>query len=411
MVRKKTRAISFFYFLVGCVFFYSGADAAAQQNGVTLYGIIDLGIQYDRASQNALPGPLATNALNQSFFGMSNGVQSGSRWGLRGRETLAAGIAVDFVLESGFNPAQGTSSQGGRLFGRQSTMGISLRDVGRLDIGRQINLASNYFLTIDPFAEGFGQANIGTSFGSANTTRLSNMLLLQATPLTGLTVGAGYSFATGLTGIYAGSQYCLVTQSCPESAEGYNFNPNQNMRALTLGAQYKRGPLDLALAYDIFYGEASKQEGNVGPSSWLIGGAYDFNVLKLSLALGRSMNGFINGQSSGTGAAGPSGLVTPSGTAGGVLFLPGAQSSSYMVGLTVPLSSQTTVLASWQMLQPQGLLAGDPLFQAQQIYSAALTQQLSPRTNIYTFVSYAQNYAMVSSAESFVLGLGIRHQF
>jgi len=396
--------------LASCALVAISSGVAAQQSGVTLYGILDLGIEYDRVRQQPTSGALPLQRLNQSFFGMSNGVQSGSRWGLRGVESLGGGVAFDFVLEGGFNPAQGTASQGGRLFGRQSTIGVSMRDVGQLDMGRQINLASNYFLSIDPFGEGFGQANIGASFGSTNTTRYDNSLILQVIPVQGLTLGAGYSFSTNMSAIYAGGASCITIQTCTVQTGGYNFIPDHNMRALTLGAQYRRGPLHIAIAYDKLYGDASQQDSQEAPSGWVLGGSYDFRVVKLSLAFGRSINGFANGQSSGTGAT-TSGLPVPSGIAGGVLFLPGAQSSSYMVGVTAPLAAQTTLLASWQMLQPQGILSGNAQFNAQQIYSAALTQQLSARTNVYTYVSYGQNYAMVNTAESFVLGLGVRHKF
>jgi len=94
-----------------------------------------------------------------------------------------------------------------------------------------------------------------------------------------------------------------------------------------------------------------------------------------------------------------------------VLFLPGAQASSYMVGLSAPLSGQTTLLASWQMMQPQGFLSGNQEYRTQQIYSAALTQQLSPRTNVYAYTSYGKNFGIVNFAESFIMGVGIRHKF
>ena len=384
---------------------------AAQQNGVTLYGIIDLGLEFDHVRQYAFSGGLPQGALNQKFLGMSNGVQSGSRFGLRGNEDLGGGFAVNFVLENGFNPAQGTLGQGGLLFGRQSTVGMTLRQTGSIDFGRQINLASNYFLSIDPFQEGFGQANIGSSFGSTNTSRLGNMVLLQAMPVTGLTVGAGYSFATGISAIYAGDLACINTQSCPTSSGGYNFNSSQNMRALTLGVQYKRGPLDLAAGFDRLYGDPSLQVSGPNPSIWVLGGAYDFKVVKLSLALGQSLDGFGNGQTQGTGATSSSVLTTTSWTPGAVLFLPGARATSYLFGVTAPLTSQVTLLASWQMMQPQGILTSDAQFKAQQILSAALTQQLSARTNLYTYISYGQNFGMINTAESFVFGVGMRHQF
>ncbi len=387
------------------------SGAAAQQNGVTLYGIIDLGLEFDHVRQYAFSGGVPQGALNETFFGVTNGVQSGSRFGLRGNEDLGGGLGVNFVLENGFNSAQGTLAQGGRLFGRQSTVGMTLRQAGRVDFGLQTNLASNYFLSIDPFQEGFGQANIGSSFGSTNTTRYSNMLLLQATPLTGLTVGAGYSFATALPAIYAGEQGCISTQSCPVIPGGYNFISSQNLRALTLGVQYTRGPLDLVASYDKLYGDASEQNSGANPSFWVLGGSYDFKVVNLSFALGMAIDGFGNGQSQGTGATASSGLITTSWTPGGVLFLPGARATSYLVGVTAPLTSQTALLASWQMMQPQGILASDAQFKTQQIYSAALTQQLSARTNLYTYISYGQNFAMINTAESFVFGVGMRHQF
>jgi GBP family porin len=388
-----------------------GTGAAAQQNGVTLYGIIDLGIEYDRVRQEAFSGGLPQGPLNQSFLGITNGVQSGSRFGLRGTEDLGGGLGVNFVLEGGFNPANGTSAQGGRLFGRQSTLGMTLRDVGRLDIGRQINLASNYFLSIDPFQEGFGQANIGSSFGSTNTSRYGNMLLLQVTPVSGLTLGAGYSFSTGLSAIYAGEQGCISTFSCPATSGGYNFIANQNMRAITLGAQFNRGPLDLVLTYDKLYGDASLQTSSASPSFWVLGGAYDFKMLKLSLAVGQAIDGFANGQAQGTGATAANVLISASWTPGAALFLPGVRANSYFVGVTAPLSSQFTLLASWQMMQPQGIMTSDPQFNTQQILSAALTQQLSVRTNLYMYGSYGKNFAMIETAESFVFGVGIRHQF
>jgi len=292
--------------------FSSVSIAAAQQSGVTLYGILDLGITYETVRRDVSESTPNQSPLNQTLFGISNGVQSGSRWGLKGRESLGQGVSVDFVLEGGFNPAQGVSSQGGRLFGRQSTLGLAMQDVGRFDIGRQINLASNYLLNIDPFAEGFGQANIGASFGSANTTRYGNLVLLQAKPIEGLTLGAGYSFATQLSAIYTQGQSCVATQSCSAQAGTYNFSSSQNLRALTLGAHYKSGPTEAAFVYDKLYGDPSQTDGGTGPSAWILGGAYDFNLVRLSLAIGRTSNGFFSGQSSGTGSVSPSGLATTS---------------------------------------------------------------------------------------------------
>ena len=141
----------------------TGAQA---KDSITLYGIIDIGLQY--ATVNQTRDPVVPK--NQ-FWGISSGVQSGSRFGMRGTHEMGGGFETIFTLENGFNAGNGEAQQGDRLFGRQSTIGIKHNDLGQFDLGRQINLASNYFLQIDPFIEGFGQANIGASFGSANTVR------------------------------------------------------------------------------------------------------------------------------------------------------------------------------------------------------------------------------------------------
>lgn len=384
---------------------------AAQQTGLTLYGLFDLGLEVNQVRQQATPGTLDLSALNQSSFGMSSGVQSGSRWGLRGIESLGNGMKAEFVLEEGFNPATGTISQGGLIFGRQSTLGLSASQWGRLDFGRRVNLASNFFTSIDPFEGGFGQANIGTSFGSANTTRYNNLVLLQATPTEHLTLGAGYSFSTGIAAIYAGGQSCASSFSCQTVSDSNAFANQQNFRALTLGVKYKYGPWDLAIAYDRLYGDVSQNISGAEPSAWLIGAAYDFKWIRLSGAVGRANNGLINGQSAGTGSTVSSDLLTTSWSSGAALFLPGVQASSYMLGISAPLPHQMQVLASWQTMLPQGIYSGDGQLKAQQIYSMALTKRISAQTNLYTFISYAQNFAMISTADSLVAGVGFRLMF
>lgn len=138
------------------------AGVAQAETSVTLYGIIDTGIGYNKISG----GP---DAVNGSRFGMINGVQNGSRWGLRGSEDLGDGLRAVFQLESGFDSGNGKSAQNGRLFDRQATIGLASDSWGQLDFGRQTNIASKYFGSIDPFGAGFGQANIGAA--SALPTR------------------------------------------------------------------------------------------------------------------------------------------------------------------------------------------------------------------------------------------------
>ncbi|MCH1994220.1 porin, partial [Achromobacter xylosoxidans] len=92
------------------VFSFSPALAAtATSSSVQLYGLVDTGLQY-----------LSNGPSGNSKTGMSTGNLSGSRWGLRGTEDLGDGLSTVFVLENGFDSGNGTTMQGGRLFGRQA---------------------------------------------------------------------------------------------------------------------------------------------------------------------------------------------------------------------------------------------------------------------------------------------------
>lgn len=381
---------------------FTGAQA---QDSLTVYGIIDLGLQYATVNQTR-------NKVfeRNQFVGVSSGVQSGSRFGLRGTHSMGGGFETVFTLENGFNAGTGEAQQGGRLFGRQSTVGIKHNDIGQLDVGRQINLASNYFLPIDPFIEGFGQANIGASFGSANTVRYSNMLMLQAQATKSLTIGAGYSFATELTGIYANNDLCS-SGICQAINQNSQFQTNNNLRALTLGAKYANGPLLLAVAYDQLWGPDNIPNGppKPNPTAWLAGGAYDFRVIKISFAYGQTRNGTWNGQPVGAGTT-PTSPLSDGSLGSGALFLAGAAASSMMLGMTVPIG-EASILASVQRLQQQGDAVPSTLTGPQMVYSAAYLYSFSRRTNLYTYASYGNNYAAVRAAQSTVVGVGLRHQF
>ena len=78
--------------------FAGGAAQAA--DSVTLYGLIDAGIGYEKVK---------FNGNSQSRVAGVQGVSSGSRFGLRGSEDLGDGLRAVFNLEGGFGPMNGQS--------------------------------------------------------------------------------------------------------------------------------------------------------------------------------------------------------------------------------------------------------------------------------------------------------------
>src|SRR5690606_31958272 len=121
----------------------------------------------------------------------------------------------------------------------------------RLDLGRQTNIASKYFADVaSPFGASFGQANVGATFGSANTVRWDNMVMYQTPNFSGFQFGVGYSFNT------SGSQEWDV-----------DGQDDSNMKGLTTGLRYANGPIGAALTYDQIKRDARSASAGVAPGT------------------------------------------------------------------------------------------------------------------------------------------------
>jgi len=158
----------------------ASAQSSAPQS-VTLYGVIDSGVEY---VSNVGAGKHDVVRMP----GLSGTVPS--RWGLRGAEDLGGGLKAVFWLESGFAPDSGASNQGGRLFGRQASVGLA-GNWGQLSLGRQYTML--FWAMAEPDMLGpntFGSGSLDSYIPNART---DNAIAYKGT-FGGLTVGATYSF-------------------------------------------------------------------------------------------------------------------------------------------------------------------------------------------------------------------------
>ncbi len=364
------------------------AGAASAQSSVTLYGIVDGGLRYQQVS--------LANGDGVNNFGLAYGQQSGNRWGMKGVESLGNGNNAIFMIESGFDLGNGTSQQGGRLFGRQSWMGVENTAWGQVRLGRMLSLTTDYLVNVvDPFGAGFGQLNMGNAFTSGNTLRLDNTLMYKTPNMSGFEAGLGYSFATGLTS--------------NGGTTGYGFATSNNSRQLTLGAKYANGPFYAAASYEKAYAAESTTMNGQSVNNWNIAGSYDFKVLKLAVGYGQTRDGFWAG--SGAGGTGATLAVTPSGSSNALVFAPGVGYNSYIVGATVPVNAVSRVLLSWTMIAPNTNMKDAYNAQNQSSFNLGYTYDFTKRTNLYTYIGQTVNYATVDTAKSTVVGLGMRHQF
>ena len=187
---------------------------AHAQSSVTLYGVLDQGVDF------------TNNAGKGQAFKVQSADLQGERWGLTGTEVLGNGLSAVFRLENGFDSSSGSLQQGGRMFGRQAYVGLSKERFGTLTVGRQYDsvvdtvapLTANGSWGGGPFSHPFDNDNTSNSF------RLNNAVKYTSASLNGLV----------LTGTYALSN----------QAGGF-----RNNNEYSVGAQYARGPLNAAVAY------------------------------------------------------------------------------------------------------------------------------------------------------------------
>jgi general bacterial porin, GBP family len=364
------------------------AGAASAQSSVTLYGVVDMGLNY----QSIKPGAANPNGSTQSQFGMASGQQSGSRWGLKGVEDLGNGLSANFVYESAVTATTGATTG----FTRQSTVGLVSKSWGALDLGRRTAPSTQAFSGIDPFAAGYGTAATTTTIGT-NFYRLSNMVMYTTPTMSGFSGSVGYSFDTGLT--IAGT---------PQPTGTGAYGTGYKSRAVSVGLRYANGPILLAGTYDSFQAPGSRTgvaaANNV--NMWALGGTYDFKVVKVHAAYSQSIDGLLNNLSTINSVA--TGGDTNSNSA--LQFRPGARTNSWMVGLSAPVGAAGRVFGSVQQKIAGGNLkelnTGNEL-----AASIGYTYAMSKRTNVYAYYSYVNNAAMVSSATVNTIGLGVRHLF
>lgn len=373
--------------MLGAAALSAAAPSQAQStSSVTLYGIVDVGVGYERVD-----GP---NGFSRSSTGMVDGVNSGSRFGVRGVEDLGDGTRAIFTLEAGFNASNGESGQGGRLFGRRATVGLQNDGWGTLEVGRQTNLASTWIGdSVSPFGTSWRTANIGTTFSAANTMRLDNLVLYQSPTYGGFQFGLGYSFNADDT-------------RTANNGQQTGFGTGDNNRLLTTALRYSSGPLYLAAAYDRFNptNDAVGGKSDARIQSLILGGTYDFEVAKLALAWGQTRDGWFIGQTMGTSP--DDGGFTDLGT---FSLADGFKVNSTLLGVTVPFG-QTSLLASWQRADPNNdRLTGDDA--TMNVYSIGVMHNLSQRTNLYAYTSYGDNYAFNRDASNRTVVAGIRHRF
>lgn len=251
--------------------------ANAQAQSVTLYGLADMNIEF---ANHVGKIPAQANGFNpgpgESVYRMNSGGLSGSRWGIRGTEELGGGLKSIFVLESGFNLDNGTSAQGGRLFGRQAYIGLQ-SSYGQLTFGRQYTAIFDALASFAPLAYAPQYEPLAVMIGA--NYREDNMLKYTGRfgPVTAL---AHWSFGTGVA--------LPPTTGAPMVVGGNGEVPGNFRRDTAFGAAlvYNAGPAGLAIAYDQLNPTIMPTASSAGAGSGTfakasVAGSYSIGAAKL----------------------------------------------------------------------------------------------------------------------------------
>jgi len=377
------------------------AGAASAQSSVTLYGLLDVGVEYQNLKSGNnyafTSGSLTKNSMTR--VGLASGQTAGSRWGLKGVEDLGNGLKANFVYEAGVNVASGASTN----FTRQATLGLNSSKWGAVDLGRRVSAGTQAFSGIDPFGASWGTSALDSSMGS-QYIRYSNQIAYATPNISGFTGLISYSFDTGLAafGVTPGA-------TAPSAVNApFSYETNNKTRAVSVGLRYANGPLLVSAIWDQLNAPASANLNSSKVNAWSVGGTYDFKVAKLHAAYGQQIGGIVEGTTA-LSNAGISGGV--SNTNGGVLFAGGARTQSWMVGASAPIGGATRVIASVQQMLPGGTFKTATNTATQTVASIGVTYELSKRTNLYGYYSYVNNYAMLDGVKANTVGAGVRHQF
>ena len=373
-----------------------GAAAfSAQAADVTLYGLVDYGFAYQHIDGDAA-GVDATDS-----FKMNSGMNSGSRFGLKGTEDLGNGLTVGFVLENGFAADTGAFSTDGKLFDREAQLNLS-GAFGTISMGRVGQLASangSYGLIgkASPFSSGWGDS-VGMKYVMADGLgRMDNTITYVSPNFAGVNVYAQYSFKNNT------------------KEDGDEGKSNAN-RYYGLGVTYATGNLYLVGIVDMINHGDKMYFGGTGydytydedQMTVTLGGNYDFGVAKV-YAMGQY---FKNALAVGQKTIGDNGFGKFGYSFGDSAGWEGADGYGIAVGVGVPAFGGTAK-AHVGYLDAEAAENSAVKFNRWNV-AVGYDYALSKRTSVYTAAAYtkddASDYTGLEPSSTEVMA-GMIHKF
>ena len=322
------------------------SSVAFAQSSVSIYGIVDAGF----SSVN--------NGVNTTT-GIDSGLQSGSRLGFKGTESLDNGLSASFALETGINVDTGGFGQRNTAFGRQAWVGLNSDKLGSAKLGLQNTPLRNAVEAVDPFSIGLAGNALKTLGYGTYQERIKNAVTYTTPNYSGLSGQVAYGF-------------------------GEVDGSTSANRTVGLGVDYDFNNVSVRTAYNKLNGNGTLK--NSDTRDVFVGGTYNFGFVKAHAA-------FADRKVDSNTAV--SSFVT----------------RNYMLGASFPFGSHN-VMASYIRNDVRDFANADS-----NQYSVGYAYAMSKRTNLYTSYGHYTNESLsslnvaTSGATGSQLNVGFRHIF
>ena len=285
-------------------------DESLTWKGITLYGVVDIGVQYDTHMAPFTPyrpaasGNIVRQNSRQSVVGVTPSNMGQSRVGLQGIEPLNDDWAAVFQVETFFNPQSGEianslksltanngvplatqtvgvdGSSAGQAF-QTAYLGLKSQRFGSLTFGRQVTLVLEGIIKYDPNynASAFGllgASNTYSGAGSQESNRLDSTTKYSVSFNDRLHLGALYKFNGSSGSANTAFQANLGADFGRASVDAYYSKVNSAITATSLtSTQVAQLP---ALGYSVSDSVAATISDN---TAYALMGLYRFDRLKL----------------------------------------------------------------------------------------------------------------------------------
>src|SRR6266853_285320 len=285
-------------------------DSSLTWNGITLYGIVDVGLQYQTHGVPASDYfPAGTESIiqknsNGSITAVTPNNLSQSRIGLSGNEPLTGDWSGVFRLETFFNPQSGNlsdalksqvlnngralaaqstnvdSSAAGQLFAGAAYAGFSSPTYGTFTFGRHVTLLADGVGKYDPLAASNAFSLIGfsgTTAGGGDTEdrRLDSSVKYSA-KYGAVHLGALYQFSGASGSTNTGTQLQLGIEGGGASVDAYYFKKYNAIATAALSAA------QVATLPTLGYSSSNSLAGTISDNETFgVMGSYGFGATKL----------------------------------------------------------------------------------------------------------------------------------